>query len=454
MSSQAHPVDAVIEETGPCSRLLKIRIPKPRVDAEIEATYRNVEKSVQFPGFRAGKAPRPLVEARLGPQVLSEVRERLVQAAVDEVIDRQKLQAVGSPRVEWSKVELNRGADFAFEIGIDVRPTFDLPNLAELEVTRPDMTVTDEHVAAAVERLREERATVRDGGDEPLRERGIVTLHVKLEVGGETIVDADDVEWQLGGGDVLGGMKIDGLSDGLLGKRKGDAVAFTQKLPDDFRDEARRGQDANVALEVRGVQHVELPVLDDAFAKEMDYDGVDDMRAELRKKLERGAENDKDSALDRAIVEALVRAVPFEVPPSLVTAETERMLRRYEAQFRRQGVPEHDIEVQLRHLVGAAAERVKQDLRASFLLDKVAAERKVFVTENEMRQEIGRMSQRYDRTLAEMEHTLEEQGVLPALRSELRERKTVADLRGVVKVVEPAGAKTADPAAAPAPAQS
>jgi trigger factor len=438
MSSQAHPVDAQVEETGPCSRLLKIRVPKPRVDAEIEATYRNVERSVEFKGFRAGHAPRKLVEARLGPQVLSEVKERLVQTAVDEVIDRQKLQAVGSPRVDWEKVALQRGEDFAFEIGIDVRPTFEVPDLATVEVKRPDLTVTDAQVDAEIERLREERATVRDAGDEPLRERGIVTLEVRIAVGDETIVDAKDVEWQHGAGDVLGGMAIDGLQAGLLGKRKGDTATFTQKLPDDFRDEARRGQDAAVTLIVQGVQHVELPALDDAFAKEMDYDGVEDMRKELRKKLERQAEQRKDAALDGAIVDALLGAVPFEVPPSLVAAETERMLRRYEAQFRRQGVPEQEIDAQLRHLVGAAAERVKRDLRASFLLDRVAADRKVFVTENEMRQEVARIAQRYDRSLAEMEHTLQEQGVLPALRAELRERKTVADLRGVVKVVEPA----------------
>lgn len=441
MSSETHPVEAQIEETGPCSRLLKIKVPQPRVDAEIESTYRTVEKTFHLQGFRPGKAPRKLVEAKVGPQVLSEVRERLVQSAMDEVIDGNKLQAVGSPRMEWDKVVLARGQDFAFEIGIDVRPTFEVPNLAELKVTRPDLTVTDAQIDAEVMRLREERATVKDAGDEPVRELGIVTLGVKIRVGDDEVVDANEVEFQLGG-DVLGGMQIDGLTAGLLGKKKGETAEFRQKLPDDFRDEAHRGKEAAIALVLEGVQHVDLPAVDDAFAKEMDYEGVEDMRAELRKKLERKAEDGKDAALDQAIVHALLAAVEFEVPPSLVAAETERMLRRYEAQFRRQGVPEGDIENQLRQLVGAAAQKVKQDLRASFLLDKIAVERKVFVTENEIRHEIARMAQRYDRTLAEMEATLEQQGVLPALRAELREKKTVADLRGVVQVVEPEAARS------------
>jgi trigger factor len=435
MSSQTHPVEAQVEETGPCSRNLKIKVPQARVDAEIESTFRTVEKNVAFPGFRAGRAPRKMVEAKLGGQVLSEVKERLVQAAVDEVIDAHKLQAVGSPRMEWEKAVLARGQDFAFEIGIDVRPTFALPDLAAITVQRPDLTVKDEAVDREVESLRESRATVADAGDEPLRDRGIVALHVRIDVGGETVVDAGDVEWQAGS-DMLGGMEIAGLSASLVGKKKGESAEFTQKLPDDFKDEAHRGKDAKVTLTLENVQHVTLPEVNDEFAKEMDYDGVEDMRKELRKKLERQAEQNKDAALDGAIVEALLAAVAFEVPPSLVAAETERMLRRYEAQFRRQGVPEQDIEVQLRQLLGAAAQRVKRDLRSSFLLDRIATERKVFVTENEMRQEIARIGQRYDRTPAEMETILERQGVLPALRAELRERKTVAEIRGIVKVVE------------------
>jgi FKBP-type peptidyl-prolyl cis-trans isomerase (trigger factor) len=161
------------------------------------------------------------------------------------------------------------------------------------------------------------------------------------------------------------------------------------------------------------------------------------MRAELRKKLERDAEANKDRALDSAIVEALLAAVPFEVPPSLVESETHRMLRRYEMQLRQQGAPEQDIHLQLQHMLGAAATKVTHDLRASFLLDRIATDRKVLVTENEMRQEIGRIAGRYDRSTNDMEEYLQSQGLLSALRGEMRERKTVAELRGVVKIEEP-----------------
>lgn len=437
MSVETPAAQSQIEQTGPCSRKLSIRVPASRVDSEFEAALKNVMGAVQFQGFRQGKAPRKLVEARLGDRVLAEVKERLVQVTVQEAVDEHKLQVVGSPRLDFEGVKIARGAELAFDIVVDVRPVFDLPKLEEISVTRPDLTVTEKQVDDEIDRLRMERATVAEAGDEAIRAHGITTLAVKITAGEETIVDATDVEWQLGT-DVLGGMLINGLNDGLLGKKKGDTVEFRQALPADFREEKFRGVEAAISIRIDAVQHVTLPEVTDEWAKEMDYDDVAEMRAETRKKLERSAEANKDRALDEAIVGALLTAVPFDVPPSLVTSETERMLRRYEMQLRQQGIPEQDIALQLQQMIGAAATKVTHDLRASFLLEKIATERKVFVTENEMRAEIGRIAARYERTANEMEEYFQSQNMLSALRGELRERKTVGELRSLVKVTEPA----------------
>ncbi|MCG3135391.1 MAG: Trigger factor [Planctomycetes bacterium] len=437
-SASAPAIEASVEETGPCSRKLAIRVPAARVDHEYESALKSVMGSVQFDGFRQGRVPRRLVEARLGGRVLDEVKERLVQTALEDVIKEKKLQPVGNPRMDWGKLTCARGADMAFDIALDVRPTVKLPKLDELAVKRPDLTVTDAQIDAEVESLRMDRAETRDAGDEPLRAHGICTLAVKItstDANGaeQTVVEADDVEWQLGS-DVLGGMLIAGLDAGILGKKKGDTVEFRQPLPADFRDEQWRGKDAVISVRIDAAQHVDLPEVTDAFAKDMDYDSVEDMRKELRKKLERQAESSKERALDEAIVDALLAAAPFDVPPSLVTSETERMLRRYEAQLRQQGVPDQDIALQLQQMVSAAATRVTRDLRASFVLDEVARDRKVLVTETEMRQEIARIAARYNRSTNDMEEMLENQGILSSLRVELRERKTVAELRGVVKI--------------------
>ncbi len=432
MSSEAPPLDVQVEDAGPCSKLLKITIPASRVDHEIEETYKNVQRAAQFPGFRPGKAPRKLVEAKLGERVLQEVLERLVQTAYDEAIDSSKLKTVGTPRLKDTP-QLAKGTDLALAITIDVRPEFQLPKLDELTAKRPVVEATDADVEAELKRLRDERATVADAGDEPLADRGIATLHVKVAVGDETVVEAGDVEWQHPS-DVLGGMNVENFAATMLGKKKGDVVNVTQKLPDDFRDEKHRGKDASLTLRVDGVQRVTFPVVDDAFAAEMDYDSLAEMQAELRKDLEKRLAAQMERMTDDAVAEAILAAVPFDVPPTLVEAEKERMLRRYEMQLRQQGIGEELLPKLLDEAHEQAESRVKRDLRLSFLLDKIATERKILVTENEIRAEVGSIATRYGKSPPEMEDYMERNKLLPALRAELRDRKTLGELRKVVKI--------------------
>jgi trigger factor len=233
----------------------------------------------------------------------------------------------------------------------------------------------------------------------------------------------------------------------MLGKKKGDLVELKEKLPQDFRDEKHRGQEASIALRVDAVQKVTYPVVDDAFAAEMDYDSVDEMKAELKKELEKRAAAEVERMTDGAVAEALLAAVPFDVPPSLVDAESEKMLRRYEMQLRQQGVGEENLPKLLEEAAGQAKSRVQHDLRLSFLLERISSERKILVTENEVRHEVAGIAQRYEQPAAEMEEYMERNKLLPALRAELRDRKTLAALRKVVKIEDAAPAADA-PAAA------
>ncbi len=437
MSAELPPLAVQVEDAGPCSKKVRITVPAARVDREIEETFKNVSRAVQFKGFRPGKAPRKLVEARLGDRVMADVKERLVQNCVEEALRDGKLDTLGEAEADWEKIAVSRGAEMTFEVTVDVRPEFTLPELAELTVERPVLVVTDEHVDRELARLRRERATVEDAGDAPLEEGGTATLAVRLECEGQVVVDETGIEWEHPS-DVLGGMLVTGMAAGLVGKAKGAGAEFDVTLPENFRDDALRGKPAKVAVTLETVQRVVLPELNDSFAAELDYDDVAELRDDVRKRLERNVAQTLDRALDERIVEALLAAVPFELPPSLVKRETGRMLARYQTRLRQDGLPEQQIGEELARAYAEAETRVKHDVRASFVLDRVATSRKVFATETEVAQEISRMSVAYDRTPEEMEDQMREQGLLPSLRASLRERKTLAELRKLVKVTEPA----------------
>ena len=226
------------------------------------------------------------------------------------------------------------------------------------------------------------------------------------------------------------------MATGLLGKKKGDSAEFEVPLPDNFRDENLRGKPAKVALTVESIQKVTLPELNDAFAAELDYDDVEELRDDIRKQLGRQVEVRLERALDERVVEALLEKVPFDLPPSLVRRETGRMLARYQTQMRQDGHPEEKIREELARAHAEAETRVKRDLRASFVLDKIATERKVFATENEVHQELARMAASYHRSVEEMEDQMLQNGLMSSLRASIRERKAIGELRKLVTLKE------------------
>lgn len=435
MADAETTIQVEVEDIGPCSKKVSITVPAARVDREIEETFKNVMRSVTFPGFRQGKAPRKLVEAKLGDRVLSDVKERLVQTAVDEAIADNDLKPVGNAHAEWENIDLARNQDLAFDVTLDVRPEFDLPDLSEIVVERPTLEITDEHVDADIERLRRSHATVEDGGDDPLEENGHANLHIKLEVDGEVVIETGDIEWEHPDPS-LGGMELDELPALALGKAKGDQFELQTTLPDNFFEEQHRGKEASITLTIESTRKVKLPEVTDEWVAEMDFDDVAELRDETRRRLERTLDDQKSRALDDAITAALLEAIPFDVPPSLVEQESQRMLARYQMQLHQDGVAEKEIVAALREAKAEAETRVKRDLRASFILDRVASDRKVFVTENEVQTEVARMASSYQANNEDMMAYLERQNMMPTLRGSLRERKTVRELHGVMKIVD------------------
>lgn len=429
-------LDVSVEESGPCTRLLHVTVPAERVDSEIETTMKQVVRNVSLPGFRPGKAPRRLVEAKLGDRVLAEVSERLVESAVREAIQSNELDPVGQARLDWNTIELQKGTALEFDFTIDVRPEFELPELKELQVRRPSLEVTDEDVDQEVERLRFEQATEHEADDDhPIGEHDVANITVDITVGDESIVEGVELQWAPPS-NLLGGMRIEGLSDALTGQTSGHEAEFEIALPDDFREERHRGRQADVKVRIEGVTRIELPEVDQEFVESMDYDDEAEMRDDLRKQLERRLEAQQDRAVDDAIVDALLAAVPFDVPPSLIEQESVRALRRYEMRLRQDALPEEQIVERVLEAKEEAQTRVARDLRASFILERIASERKVFVTETEVATELANMAQLYNRSAADMQEYIENNGLLPALRGSLRERNTLKELRGVVQLTD------------------
>jgi len=305
-----------VEELSPTRVKLTIEVPFSELKPSLDKAYRDVGKRVRIPGFRPGHVPPRVIDQRLGRGV---VLEQAVQDAVPELYGKalkdSEVHALGQPDLEITR--LDDGQELAFTAEVDVRPRFELPDLATIPVTVDNAEVGPDEVEEYLSDLRERFASLK-GVERPAADGDYVSIDLSASVGGKLVDDAQasGISYQVGSGSLL-----DGLDETLTGMSAGDATTFTA----DLAGGDHAGEQADVSVTVHSVKVKELPELDDEFAQSAsEYDTLGEFRAGTRARLE-GVKRlaQVGQARDRAL-DAVISRLDIPLPERLVTSETER----------------------------------------------------------------------------------------------------------------------------------
>ncbi len=315
---------------------MTIEVPADMVDATYEKVLNRLAARSKLEGFRPGRAPRALVEARLGPAA---IREEVVEAIVPEVI-RQALQEksidpIDNPDVEV--VELERGRPAQLKATVTVMPAVTLADPASLSVATPSVEVTDEMLKRRLEDVRE-----------PMAE--ITPVEREARVGDVTVIDAEtEVDGAVVRSESRQAMEIE-LKEGSVlpellavipGAKVGETRAATVKFPDEYAEPRLAGKEATIKVTVQGVKEKLLPDLDDELAKQLSggkQETVEAYRSSVREELEESAKALAQMAREQAVVKALVEASAVDVPDTLVERELASHLDSLERSLGRQGL--------------------------------------------------------------------------------------------------------------------
>jgi len=427
------PVAAVIEDAGPCRKRLKITVPADRVRDEVDRAFLDVIRHARVPGFRPGHLPRKVAEMRYGAEVRDEVKGNLLEKAFGEVVEREGLDPIGAPDLKGAEEALDPAKPFEFEVTLEIRPKVEIPDLKTVSVKRVPAKVEESDVEQAIEGFRLDRAELRPAEDGLVAVRDVIVLDAAVIVDGAEAVSAENVQVRHPS-DVVAGVSVPGFSTAVLGKKSGDAVSLPVTLPPHFRDPKHAGKPAELRVTVRDVKRFHMPTLDEEFAKSLDFESLDELRAEARKFVTREKEAEAEKRLDAAILDAILEKAPIPLPEGIVQREIGQVLQRYQADLHLQGAPEAAIEAKLAEIQGDAKEHVEREFRVSFLVDSLAKKKGVFVTESEVAEQVGLMAARYRRPLAEMRAYLEQRDLMAPMRSRLRERKVLEALRKEVRI--------------------
>jgi trigger factor len=409
------------------NREIQVEVPADIVARQTETVLEKYQKLARLPGFRRGRVPQSILRQRFAEEIKTEVVEALVPRYFRQEAEKQGLQPVSQPRV--TDLNVHEGEPLRFKAEFEVLPEIDLADYNNLRVERPDISVSEDDVNAALERLREQQATYTTLDEErPLEDGDFaqVTLDGTPAEGseGQKPVHMDEVMVEIGGKNT-----VNEFSEHLRGARVGDERSFDVRYPDDFSDERLAGKTFHYSLKVLSLKRKNIPELNDDLAREVsqDFKTLDDLRNRIRESMEHEKRHEFEHRGKEEIIEQLVNKNDFPVPDSMIDRQVDTRLERGLRALAAQGMKAEDMRrMDFSRLRAGQRDAATREVKSSLLLDRIAERENVMVSDDELSRELESIALRARQPVESVRARLEKDGGgLERLRARLRNEKTL-----------------------------
>jgi trigger factor len=418
---------------------LKIEIEPEVVRAAYDRISDTVSKTANVPGFRRGHAPRSVIRTRFREAIENEVLQELLPPAINEAINEHSLEVIGQPdlRPEDTEGLKKLGAEaLKFNVGVEVFPQIKLGEYRGLKASKRTRPVNDEDVEHVLAGLRESSASLQPVEDRGAELGDTVTVNVNgkfLDTPEADDINVDDVEIQLGGEGVQ-----QEFTDNLLGLKPDDEKSFIVNYPEGFSSKGLAGKRLDYTAKVTAVRVKELPVVDDEWAQSLgdELDSLATLRSKIREDLEQRALGESENLLRNELLEKLVAAHLFEVPQTLLDHQTNQNLQAIVRNMIDRGMDPRSQELDWQKARESLKDQSERDLRGSLLLDRIADEEKIEVSDEEVNVEITAYAAATRQTEAEVRSALTKQGGERSIADRLRHRKALQLLVENARVTE------------------
>ncbi len=413
--------DILVKKTRaePGEASLEVTIPPDNVRAAVERATKAYQQRARLPGFRQGKAPAAVVRKKFADDIRQDTLRELVQESWRVAQKQEELKPIADPHIHNLKWE--DGAPVTFEFHVELKPDLKLQRLGGFRLTRTVPAISAAQVDAQLNTMREQRAPWTPVAGEKPKPKDLVDVIIATRENGE-VKDPQPYQFVLGEG-----RAIPDVEERIMSLTPSESVDATVRFPDDFAEEAKRGQTRDVQITLREVKRQELAALDDAFAREMgDFESLDALRAAVTADLGKEAERDADAKVRAELVEQIVQANNVVAPRPLV----ERVLGMYAQAYE---IPEERWEQFAKEFRTVAESQVRRDL----VLDYVVESQNLRATEAELDERIQQLAARRNMPAAQLYASLEKAKRLRDVARSITEEKVFAYLLSQ-STVEPA----------------
>ena len=434
------------EEAGKNKFEISFSVDKETFEAAVSDVFNKKKGSITVPGFRRGKAPRHIVEQMYGKGVFyDDALNQVMPAAYEAAIKEAELDVVGKPEIDVENIDDN---GVAFKATVFVKPEVKIEGYLGLEAEKDAVEVKDEEVDAEIKRVQERNGRTVDVTDRAAENGDTVNIDYKGTVDGVAFDggSAEGYDLKLGSGSF-----IPGFEDQIVGHKIGDAFDVKVAFPADYHAKELAGKDAVFACKLNGVKTVELPAIDDEFAKDVsEFDTLSEYKADVSATIRKRKEQSADAALENALGEKLIDLVQADIPEPMFEAETENYVRDYDTRLRQQGL---DLSTYLKY-TGQTLDDIRKQMRPTaekqvkirLALETIAKLEKITVADEKVEEEYKNISDAYNVPVEQVKNMVDAEDI----RRDLAVKAAMDLVKEKAKIKAKKAAPAKKPAAKPA----
>ncbi len=425
--AEAQKLELSIDVASPsaCQRHVTVTIPRKEVDRYYDKAFSEMMDTAAIPGFRVGRAPRKLVEARFRKDVTDQVKGSLLMDSMTQITEDENFSAISEPDFDPSAVEVPETGPMKFEFDLEVRPEFDLPEWKGLTVERPVREFNAKDIDKRLEQILAShgRLVPFDG---PASNGDYISCNLTFKNGAVELATSKEEVIRIRPVLSFRDGKIENFDKVMKGVKAGETREGMAKLSMDAPNQSLRGREITGVFEVLEVKKLELPKLTPELLTELgDFESEAVLRDAIRDDLQRQMEYTQQQQVRKQVAAALTESANWQLPPELLRRQSRRELERAVLELQRNGFSEAEIRAYENDLRQNSAASTARALKEHFILERIAEDEKFDASPEDYQAEIALIAEQSNESPRRVRARLEKGGLMDSLRNQIIERKVI-----------------------------
>lgn len=428
-------LNVAVEARSACERHVVVTIPRSEVERFRKKAIDEVVPKAELPGFRAGKAPRKLIESRFKNEVSDQVKSSLIMESLERVTDGGHFSAISEPNFDYKAIEVPAEGDFIYEFDIEVRPDFETPKWDGLKLERLVCKLSDQEVDRQTARTLS-RFVSGEPVDGEAQLGDLLLLNVQFFEGDKPFSRVEEESVPLRPELTFGDAIIAGFDKLMVGVKEGEKRETNVTISESAPNPVHRGRQLRAEIEVVEIRRIQVDDIGPKLLQDLGFENTSELRDFVRVELDRQFHYHQQQHLRKQIVKQLTKDAKWEMPEGLVEKQTSRELQRLVLELQRSGFDREKI----KHHVNAARFNARNStieaLREHFVLEKIAEDLKLEPTPEQYDAEIEVLADQNDLTTRRMRARLEKSGQMDAIRNQIVERQVIEKITEAAELTD------------------